>query len=329
MPTNHIIHCSTTPQVLFLGNGINLLADRDSWKKLLLEICDNEEIKQTYLSDPSCHSYVNIPMSVQAFLAGEGGSTTLSQCLKDKCQKSKYFIGSVDSKIQRQCLEKLLSIDFDAILTTNYSYELECVCKGKKEVSVSEVKKYSTATVGNVEPKFLLRSFNEIPFRGNTQRIFHIHGEARKYTSIVLGSYLYGRLLSKIIPYADKRWNNGHISEYDNWVDLFLQGDVYFLGFGLDFAESDIWWLIERKFRGNTRTPLNKFDQGNIYFYDVDDYLDHNARKTMLNIMGFSAENFGFYKRDAEEKECSVDYAAFYKKVICDIESRVNASRNK
>ena len=46
-----------------------------------------------------------------------------------------------------------------------------------------------------------------------------------------------------------------------SWIDYFLIGNVYIIGFGMDPSEMDIWWLINCKKR-------NFNDLGNIFLYE-------------------------------------------------------------
>ena len=33
----------------------------------------------------------------------------------------------------------------------------------------------------------------------------------------------------------------------ENWIEPFVSGDVYILGFGMNTAETDLWWLLQHK----------------------------------------------------------------------------------
>ena len=97
-----------------------------------------------------------------------------------------------------------------------------------------------------------------------------IHGEARKPDSMIIGNYYYGKLLRRCVERLDGDFSNENphqrsrtgrsktdyfkINKSQNrpikvgsWIDAFVLGDVYVLGFGLDFSEVDIWWLLEYK----------------------------------------------------------------------------------
>ena len=81
--------------------------------------------------------------------------------------------------------------------------------------------------------------------------IWHIHGEAHKPNSMVMGHYYYGKLLREIENYlsgAMSRLKVLYKKEVNpiptkSWVDLFLLGDVHIVGFSMSLSETDLWWL--------------------------------------------------------------------------------------
>ena len=91
---------------------------------------------------------------------------------------------------------------------------------------------YAYVTEKNKDGRILLQTYNRFP--GSSQEIWHIHGEARKPNSIVLGHLYYGNLLTRCSGYlyGDAGCEEGEVF---SWVDAFMLGDVYTLGFGYDF----------------------------------------------------------------------------------------------
>ena len=151
-------------------------------------------------------------------------------------------------------LHELSKMPIDAILTTNYTYEIEkalnedFVCKvGRK----CKHRKVARQDVGEYE-RGQLHTFFDV---GETfPHIWHIHGEAAKHQSMIIGHYYYGKLIAK----AQKHIAN-HMAVYkaflsgktdftpSSWIDYFMLGDVYMVGLGLDISEMDLWWLISCK----------------------------------------------------------------------------------
>ena len=239
-----------------------------------------------------------MPMSMQALLATNDDVLGAIKRYIDKkveISNTNPFYGKVTNEEQMKALQRILSIPFDAILTTNYSYELELASMGKCEVTNSKtIERLSHGLKGRVDHTYLLSSYNQVSYKGTDNKVFHIHGEARKPTSIILGSDKYARLLSKIITEADNRYKNykpnqtnSQKQNYDTWIDYFLLGDVYVLGFGFDFAESDLWWLLKRK-------KSEKADKGSVFYYDI--WTDgFNEKVELLKLMELIPENFDVY----------------------------------
>ncbi|MBR1433065.1 AbiH family protein [Ruminococcus sp.] len=96
-----------------------------------------------------------------------------------------------------------------------------------------------------------LHTYNSVLYGGKERRIWHIHGEARKPDSMILGHYYYGNLTAKIKNESDRLDDAYRREGYKckSWMDLFILGDVYIIGTALDVSEIDLWWLINRKAR--------------------------------------------------------------------------------
>ena len=75
--------------------------------------------------------------------------------------------------------------------------------------------------------------------------------------TVILGHYYYGNLLFCCDEYLTHRapeqryplWPGHEELEALSWLDYFILGDVYSLGFGFDTSEMDLWWLLCRKKR--------------------------------------------------------------------------------
>jgi hypothetical protein len=165
-------------------------------------------------------------------------------------------------------LRDLAHLGFDAILTTNYTYELEkaldeqfkCMpsqkCKARKKF-VENAGKYNTQQLHTC---FAIEDYPPV---------WHIHGEASRYETMVLGHYYYGKLLAKMQQYMSGFLARYKIAikkqqeiEFKSWIDYFMLGKVYIVGLGMALSEFDLWWLInckKRHFPG-TKVVLYKPD---------------------------------------------------------------------
>ena len=231
------------PQILLLGNGIVRVQDGKSWCDLLDSFSERPGEKAEDLL---------LPMPLRAiYLTNDSIKMKL-------CGKKEEFLGELHDPEIRGRLNKLLGLGFDDILTTNYSYELEMAVKGMGKMSENIIKSFSKNIIPGkrAETKYLLSTCNVVSNADARYRIWHIHGEARKPDSMILGHYYYAFLLKRIMEYLDMRANDyralnkGDEFEVKSWLDSFILGDVHILGFGMDFSEFDLWWLLNRKKRG-------------------------------------------------------------------------------
>ena len=154
---------------------------------------------------------------------------------------------------QKELFDRIFDLGFEAILTTNYSYELEEALDNKFHPDLLPHKyMMHTPFIQNPEKTYAMHTYYRFEHQSRYQNLWHIHGEARKPKSIVLGHDYYGRLLGKYREYLYKQtyFRNDtleHGVEVDSWIDLFMLGDVHVLGFGYDYAEIDLWWLLSAK----------------------------------------------------------------------------------
>ena len=300
------------PQVLLLGNGLNKSGGATGWTKLLQQIQSNKSLAL----DESVMEKVPYPL-----LAVLATGNHIDQAIKDSPD---LFYGCDKNALEqiRQPLQALLNIGFDEILTTNYSYELERVANSKiaKDGRNCTSLMRHTDAVKQAEPKYLLHPYNEVNNQAKTSRVWHIHGEVRKPSSIVLGHYYYGNLLQRYQNELSGRKNKQFEREkdglppiLDSWLDAFIMGDVYVLGFGFDFSEFDLWWLLNRKFRETAA-------HGKVIFYEPS--FGNELKQSLLDTYGVQVENMGFRTREPDHK-------AFYEEAIKDIQMRVKANKKE
>lgn len=232
------IDCNRIPNVLLLGNGMLKLGNSGtSWEELIGRIRENDKV-----INYGCLPYAMQPEAVCGVDAEE---------IQRRIAKE---IKDIDEP--HSLLYELLEIPFDAIITTNYTYEVEKILSGGKWSSNMRRKAF-TALDGNSKPNHNTYICNMINTPDGRQvPIFHIHGEYERKHSMILSYYSYAKILSKLIEYNTKLGNSleehqqeNRLKECQCWLDYFILGNVYSVGFGLDVSEFDIWWAIERKAR--------------------------------------------------------------------------------
>lgn len=290
------------PQVLLIGNGLSRRVD---WKQFI-EAVSIKDIEKYYKDkEPQLPNLI---------------LTSTVTDINDSVRQNQY-IKSLDDYIcnPSEQIKNLLNINFDAILTTNYTYELEYNLKSNYCSITDNTKRemYAKTTESEYDSKYFIHTFNRVSNGELSQDIWHIHGEQRRKSSLVLTHDEYARLMGKIIEYNNKIGNK-YDYYYDNlkfksWIDYFVMGDLYILGQGFDFAEFDLWWLLLRRIREKAKT-------GKIIFYEPQNE-DNKYKLLALEDLGVKTETL----------ECIIDksknineqYKYFYDMAIKDIHQKV------
>lgn len=231
------------PKILLIGNGINRAYGFVSWDELIKSISTKE------LNDTERAAIKNVPYPLQPVILTDDHLGTQMKSIS--LQLSELQAHTEEEAV----LRTFASLPVDGILTTNYTYELEkalddcfkCIparkCKSRK-VAYRDSGKYNT------EQLHTYFAINNYPL------IWHIHGEASRHGTMVLGHYYYGKLLAKMQQYMsgliarDKTAKTKQQAfEIRSWIDCFMLGDIYIVGLGMALSELDLWWLVNCKKR--------------------------------------------------------------------------------
>ena len=299
------------PQVILVGNGLILSfgSDPSSWVELMEKLTVEHYRNKISIS--------GLPNTLQIILRTDGA---VNGTLKDN--KAELMGKPVSSELAGR-IKSIYAMKPDHILTTNYSYEIEAAAIGKKSISenaIADMQKH-TSEVKRCEGQYMIHTYNEaagIP-------VWHIHGEARKTKSIILGHYWYGTLLSKYKTIMDKRRTeykendkNG-VYKVKSWLDAMVMGDVYVLGFGFDVSEIDMWWLLNRK--------RHEFSErkGKLYFYSNDDSGKFNEKEELLKVCG--AEVIHCNELPMPGDLSSNKFANYNDAALMDIKNKIRVNR--
>ncbi len=289
------------PQVLLVGNGINLLFGDRSWKKM---IQDEMVISQA----PIVYQDIKpMPATMQIVLA-----------TRDRVDERLREIGDglayMDMTGERTAfLREVLAMPVESILTVNYSLELEYAAGLPQRVAAyrSELKR----TRDLYESKEPFRVYQYFDCGG--KQIWHVHGDVAKLSSMVMGHYHYGMLIREIQDYTAEmtrryRACRSGCLDYQpySWIDSFLMGDVYILGMGMYLCEADLWWLLCCKKRN--------FPDTRVCFYELT---KEDDRQKLMLMEAYNVEVVrgieGEYKRQMP----------FYRRCMEDIRQRIERAR--
>ena len=291
---------SRRPKVLLLGNGLNRVYGGASWAGLLSQIN-----RTSYTSD----QVKGIPMPMQAVLLSEDH---VDVSLKDlRRELSRY---ESHPWLEEQ-LRALLSMPFDCVLTPNFTYELEYALVPDFLPGRYKLYQRHTPAVRRAERQFMLHTYYALPAPNGPIPVFHIHGEARKPDSVILGHYYYGNLLFCYDDYLTRRAPGGMYRvglgglTVHSWLDYFILGDVYVLGFGFDTSEMDLWWLLCRKKR-------ERAAHGGLYFIEPD-RKSAETKHALLRAYNAQCVSLGVSDPDNE------GYRRFYEKAVAEIGRRL------
>lgn len=278
--------------VVLIGNGINLLNDSNkSWNDILAEV----QLRQLNSLDqtlPESYLYEKTLLDKNHCLTGAVKGNEIVD-YEDYFKKQiaecvgKFGRNGLMDKVYRE----LVNLRCKHILTTNYDYLFSDYLL-ENGYKVREVK--------DLEKLYSLSRFKEFSNGQDSIKVWHIHGELAKPSSLLLGydqycSYIYalGLYLNRG-GFPDARHND--ILDYEKikkiksdnlfypfiihkvehprrhkmrvWVDTFFHSDVHIIGLGLSFSELDIWHLLIKRARYIKRQWKNPKNNHNIVIHN-------------------------------------------------------------
>ena len=263
------------------GNGFNQLCDKNpSWDKLL---------------EYAAQSTVDIKKGVTPTLQYEFSFLDYLFQLKEKDTVSraefryKSRLAECLSDLDHHYLyDELRRCGVSLFLTTNYDYNIlprneidwKTMAQDKSE-SVYSIHRWYKTEIDNKEIVIY-------PFHGEIRRpktielgFDHYCGSIGKIDRYVKGTYEFSsapgecplsilRRLDndKIYKLSEFRQSDHGIPNILSWIDAFFFTNLHIIGFGLNFSEIDIWWLLDRRAR-IAAEPLSRINN-KIYYYSTD-----------------------------------------------------------
>lgn len=297
------------PQVLLLGNGVNRAFGGGSWGQLIRDISCNDALPEDCV--------LHLPMPLRAILVT--GDTVGAQLRNT----GDILYGKLGDEGHTDMLRELLDMEFDHVLTTNFSYELEAAAQPDCGINDQRLRQMlrHTELCRHAEAKYLFFTYNQVQWKGRELPVWHVHGEGRKPDSMILGHYYYANLLEKITSYVRSegpRWRReqerGETPAIKSWADAFLFGDVYVLGFGFDVSEFDLWWLLNRKKR-------ERADTGGTWFFAPEELSPQgiNEKEELLKVLGVEVRHCGKIRVGSTPLERSLHFRDFYREAMAEI----------
>ncbi|RSM29262.1 SIR2 family protein [Aeromonas salmonicida] len=242
---------------LLFGNGINRVSDNSvSWDELLDKIKGVNRFLNGNL--PNTMVYERIFM--------EKNISETSQ-KADEIDIKKSIAEAMKSQESNEIFEALKLLDVEHYLTTNYDYAFEKALRTPPEhLSTEDI--------------YSLRRKRKYSTQEGVKYLWNIHGEIDHPKSIMLGLDHYCGSVSKIESYVKGTYKYTIDGEVHNvssmvmklessnfcltsWIDLFFSSNVHIIGLSLDYSETDLWWLLNKRARLSTDGLV----KNKIYFY--------------------------------------------------------------
>ena len=258
---------------IFFGNGINRVAGGDAWIDILRKISFNKSVPNIS-SNTLKYEYIILPMrdkqNVPWVLNGRmlmcGGKFIGRQVSMENDIIKKSLCKELKKKPLNIYYTGLADLNASSYITTNYELFLN------KEF---EARGYIQTIA---EHGSLLYS-KEIWKKNNENiSIWNIHGNWNLPSSIMLGIKDYCDYVSEICNF----FKEGNNKKRQSWIGLFFHTNVHIFGFGLEYEETDLWYVLTYRKR-KIRQMENEF-KNHIYYYVFEKDAD-NEKKALLEAM--------------------------------------------
>lgn len=256
-------------QTILFGNGINRLSTGDfEWLQLLETVNRRRTVTNTNISYSHIYedllvngAHNDMPESLDITDRESTLKKSISECIRN--------LSASDATIAMY--RRLFALPVDYFLTTNYDYiyekalnSLDYVCDVKHSDASERIYSLHRKRVFNNGHKSI--------------SVWPVHGELQAPSSMMLGYDHYccaiGAMLKYITNGSDKKELNPRRSNYlarrnkykhylpyilyrvrhneiptNYWIDTFFNTDVHIIASGLDFAETDLWWILDKRVR--------------------------------------------------------------------------------
>jgi len=245
-------------KAILIGNGINRLDSNQSfsWGDLL------EKLKADFGINVDLNNiFKPFPLAFDEMQHLKHGSNNLRDILKNlkQCIRSDIENQLSEKRGFNDYHQKLASIEYNDILTTNYDYSLE---KSIEPNFMSLKRKFA---LNRQERIFSLKRCYQL---NTNKKFWHIHGElvdsrvhsskTKSYPeeSIMIGYEHYTDYLERIQKAikgksGSQKTKNQSLTVRirDNksspyWMDIFFTHNIDIVGQAIDFSENHLWWLF-------------------------------------------------------------------------------------
>lgn len=290
---------SPVQNTLFVGNGFSraVFQGVPSWGSLFWDTDKSIEVIKNY-------TYLYEAFRLKLGQKGLGESEVKEEFVKEIREFSEKLSGHMDPNLNR--FGNLLSAhNINNIITTNYDHGIEHILQdacGYHEETLEELVQ---------EKIYNIRTYKSFYHKatGHKVKLWKIHGDLDRIKSITLGFDQYCGALSKLENYVKGSYNSIHgetppkctipilekckcpeLFDHISWVELFFNTNVYIAGFGMDFSEIDIWWLLNKRARFKLETSEIRNDIIYLYNKDYENRTNKPELFTALDVFGITCK---------------------------------------
>ena len=252
-------------KILLIGNGPNYFSGDYGWQDVIRYAA--REVRMANLVEKLIKEPLPIVFEVIAS----------RHPLKERTIKNQLAT-KMRSMPPNEIHVRLMALKWPTVLTPNYD---NCLESASGERFVSE----------NLQRETTYSLFRRK--KSTNSAICHIHGDLDGPRTMMLGLHQYAGYLQKLRRYLTTRAGGSRFvfgaapwapeDGRHSWVDLFLRHDVHILGFGFDYAETALWWLLgyKQRLRKIGRLPI-----GATYYYQIGNHLSPDKRLAMMMGLG-------------------------------------------
>lgn len=264
--------------VLF-GNGMNqVLSGGVTWKGMLKDLSSENSIDCSELIDSGQYTmvYEQIVASKKV----------------DELELKTRIAKNLDNSSYSESYSQIMKTNAQNYLTTNYEHYLETEFNRTAKV----IGKEESETIYSVRRKV------EIENGKKPVSIWNIHGSIREPKSIMLGLDHYCGYIGKIDSYIKGSYSFGEHSKkkkiesienkllkndsasFDNssWIEHFFKSNVYIVGLGMSYNETDLWWILNKRSRMKKEINTSGHIKNEIVFFGDKDI----GRNNLLSSFG-------------------------------------------
>jgi len=288
---------------IFFGNGVNLLGkEGKSWDSILRQI-SQRQVLPPIESNTLKYEYIILPKDRYTEVYN-GFEITVNGILEppELIETEDFIKEELAKELSRNkasyFYNKLADLKADNYITTNYESFLIIPFK---ELGYKEEE--SEGIIHKLKPHYTFSQNNHII------RFWNIHGNIELEKTIMLGLYDYSQyviVISKVIRAIEKGDSD---VDKSSWPYVMLNTDVYILGFGLGYEETDLWYFLTCRKRLLRKEIIHR---NKIVFYAIMDSSFDMGKVKLLEALSVDVVAVDFdWSENAYEKA----YEDIYKRI--------------